>query len=97
VYPATSRESLCRKTMNRASTTVRLSAANPALAFDDVALFVAGRRDSTAAAEHGADRRLNRGPFVGAARPPETRSARRRQVLTCGRSPASRPAICRGR
>ena len=76
VYPGHVAGSLCGKAMSsKASTTIGFERRfNPALAFDDVALFIA---DSAAVAaprppnmEHIVE--LNRGPFLGAqAEPPE--------------------------
>jgi hydroxyacylglutathione hydrolase len=76
VYPGHVAGSLCGKAMSsKASTTIGFERRfNPALAFDDVALFVAESAAIAAPRPPNMERivELNRGPFVGAqADPPE--------------------------
>jgi len=70
VYPGHVAGSLCGKAMNsKASTTIGFERRfNPALAFDDVALFVAESASISAPRPPNMERivELNRGPFVGA-------------------------------
>ena len=73
VYPGHVAGSLCGKAMSsKGSTTIGFERRfNPALAFDDVALFVAESAGISAPRPPNLERivALNRGPFVGA--PPE--------------------------
>ena len=75
VYPGHVAGSLCGKAMSsKASTTIGFERRfNPALAYDDVSLFIAEAAGISAPRPPNMERivELNRGPFVGAQPPPE--------------------------
>ena len=79
VYPGHVAGSLCGKAMSsKASTTIGFERRfNPALAYDDVALFIAESAGVSAPRPPNMERivELNRGPFVGAQREPEELAA----------------------
>ena len=98
VYPGHVAGSLCGKAMSsKASTTVGFERRfNPALAFDDVALFVAESAAISTPRPPNMERivELNRGRFLAPSRTrrssPRLRTAPR--CWTCGRSRTSQPA-----
>ena len=99
VYPGHVAGSLCGKAMSsKASTTIGFERRfNPALAHDDVALFIAESTGTSAPRPPNMERivEMNRGPFVGAQPEPRELPAARpraRRFWMCARSRLSRPA-----
>ena len=85
VYPGHVAGSLCGKAMSsKASTTIGFERRfNPALAYDDIELFVAETAVISAPRPPNMERivELNRGPFVGAKPDPEHVALHRQQTL----------------
>ena len=99
VYPGHVAGSLCGKAMSsKASTTIGFERRfNPALAHDDVALFIAESTGASAPRPPNMERivEMNRGPFVGAQPEPSELAAaacRAHRFWMCARSRLSRPA-----